>query len=43
MTLEDSGIPFDPLSKQKVEKDFEELDSGGMGIPLILELVSDVT
>lgn len=43
MTLEDSGIPFDPLSKQKVEKDFEELDSGSMGIPLILELVSDVT
>ena len=43
VTLEDNGMRFDPISKKKVEKDFEELDSGGMGISLILELASDVT
>jgi len=43
VTLEDNGNPFDPISEQKIKKDFEELDSGGMGISLILELASDVT
>ena len=43
VTLEDDGMPFDPLSARKIEKDFEELDSGGMGIPLIFELASEVS
>ncbi|MBR6229850.1 MAG: SpoIIE family protein phosphatase [Eubacterium sp.] len=28
----DNGIPFDPVKEDIREKDFEELDSGGMGI-----------
>ena len=40
--LEDDGIPIDSLSRKTVGKDFEELDSGGMGSSPILELVFDV-
>ncbi|MCR4762327.1 MAG: SpoIIE family protein phosphatase [Lachnospiraceae bacterium] len=30
----DNGIPFDPVTAQVREKEFEELDQGGMGIKL---------
>ncbi len=34
VTFTDNGIPFDPVTAEIREKDFEELDSGGMGIKL---------
>jgi anti-sigma regulatory factor (Ser/Thr protein kinase) len=34
VTFTDNGIPFDPVTAEICEKDFEELDSGGMGIKL---------
>ena len=43
MTLEDDGIPFDPLAIAPAEKEFEELDGGGMGISLIRQLASDIS
>ena len=40
MTLADDGIPFDPLAADPIDKDFAELDSGGMGINLVRQLAS---
>ena len=34
MTFLDDGIIFDPTAKVRIEKEFEELDEGGMGIAL---------
>ena len=38
--LADDGIPFDPLAAETADKDFEDLDSGGMGINLVRQLAS---
>ena len=38
VTLEDDGAPFDPFAANPIDKPFEELDSGGMGINLIRSL-----
>lgn len=34
VTFSDNGIPFDPVNSSLPDKDFEELDTGGMGIKL---------
>lgn len=34
----DDGVSFDPLEAEPVEKDFEEQDSGGMGVALVKQL-----
>lgn len=34
----DDGDSFNPLEAEPIEKDFEELDSGGMGISLVRQL-----
>ncbi|MBQ9442699.1 MAG: SpoIIE family protein phosphatase [Lachnospiraceae bacterium] len=34
VTFSDNGIPFDPVNSPLPEKDFDELDTGGMGIKL---------
>ena len=34
VTFSDNGKPFDPVSQKLAEKDFEDLDMGGMGIRL---------
>jgi anti-sigma regulatory factor (Ser/Thr protein kinase) len=36
----DNGIPFDPTAVQTEDKEFELLDSGGMGLNLIRQTVS---
>ena len=38
--LSDDGAAFDPLAAEVADKDFEELDSGGMGIGLVRQLAS---
>jgi len=40
IALADDGDPFDPTSTVVAEKDFEELDCGGMGIGLVRQLAS---
>ena len=40
ITFRDNGIPFDPTAVQAEDKDFELLDSGGMGLNLIRQTVS---
>ena len=42
VTLADDGIPFDPLAASPADKDFEDLDSGGMGIGLVRQLASEL-
>ena len=37
MTFSDNGIPFDPVNADIRKKEFEELDTGGMGIMLARE------
>ena len=34
----DDGVSFDPLGAESVEKDFEELAGGGMGVALVKQL-----
>lgn len=41
LTLGDNGIPFNPLDTPREEKEFEDLEFGGMGIGLILSVVDD--
>ena len=43
ITIADNGAPFDPTAAVPAEKEFEDLDSGGMGIGLVRELASDVS
>ncbi len=38
--LADNGIPFDPTAVQAEDREFETLDSGGMGLNLIRQTVS---
>ncbi len=40
--LEDSGKAFDPLSEQPGEKDFEDYDTGGMGIRMVMQIAESV-
>jgi serine phosphatase RsbU (regulator of sigma subunit)/anti-sigma regulatory factor (Ser/Thr protein kinase) len=35
--LKDNGVAFDPLDREKKDLEFDELDSGGMGIILVRE------
>lgn len=35
VAFRDDGIPFDPTAEQTEEKEFEDLDSGGMGLNII--------
>ena len=43
VVLEDDGAPFDPLMADPVEKEFEELDDGGMGIALVKRIANDLS
>ena len=38
----DNGVAFDPTTAKVEEKDFESLDSGGMGLTIIRESVSSM-
>lgn len=38
---EDSGIRFDPTKDQTESKDFDELDTGGMGIRMVLQTATE--
>jgi anti-sigma regulatory factor (Ser/Thr protein kinase) len=40
--ISDDGTPFDPLTVGTVERDFDELDMGGMGISLAKQAASDI-
>lgn len=33
--LIDDGIPYDPVTAEPIERDFDDLDQGGMGISLV--------
>lgn len=41
--LKDDGVPFDPLMAQPIEREFEELDSGGMGIALVKDIAEELS
>ena len=43
VVLKDDGVPFDPLMADPVEKEFEELDDGGMGIALVKNIASGLS
>ena len=38
LRLEDSGKPFDPLTEMPDEKEFEDYDTGGMGIRMLVQI-----
>ena len=38
----DDGVPFNPLSQEPQEKEFEDLEIGGMGIGLIKQIADNV-
>ena len=40
VVFSDNGIPFDPTAEDPLEKDFDFLDSGGMGLSMIRQIVS---
>ena len=40
VSFADNGIPFDPTAEQAEDKEFETLDSGGMGLNLIRQTAS---
>jgi serine phosphatase RsbU (regulator of sigma subunit)/anti-sigma regulatory factor (Ser/Thr protein kinase) len=42
VTFSDNGIPFDPTAVPVEDKEFETLDSGGMGLNLIRQTASSV-
>lgn len=41
--LSDDGTPFDPLSNEPAEREFEDLEFGGMGIKFIKESCDEVS
>lgn len=41
--MRDDGVPFDPLSNQPKERDFEDYEFGGMGIMFIKESCDSVS
>ncbi len=42
VVFRDDGKPFDPVAYRSEEKDFEDLDTGGMGVNLIRQSVSSI-
>ena len=40
--ISDNGTPFDPVKAKPIERDFEDLDQGGMGIKIIKKACSKV-
>ena len=40
VVFEDDGVPFDPTAAAAAEKEFEQLDSGGMGLKLIRNIAA---
>ncbi len=40
LTFRDNGIPFDPTAFEIEDREFEELDGGGMGLGLIRQSAS---
>lgn len=42
IVLADDGVPFDPTSAVIAEKEFEDLESGGMGIGLVRQLAKEL-
>ncbi|MCH5210844.1 MAG: SpoIIE family protein phosphatase [Oscillospiraceae bacterium] len=42
IAFSDNGIPFNPILSEQADKDFDELDNGGMGIGLIKQLADTV-
>ena len=42
VSFSDDGIPFDPTAAQPGDKDFDMLDSGGMGLSLIRQIASSL-
>ena len=42
VVLEDDGVAFDPTAIEPAEKNFEELENGGMGIGIVRELTSSL-
>ena len=42
VSFSDNGIPFDPTAAIPVEKEFERLDGGGMGLNLIRQCTSSM-
>ena len=43
VTFSDNGVPFDPMHAELIEKDFEELDTGGMGIRMAKMIADEMT
>ena len=41
LRFEDSGQAFDPISTKLPEKEFDDLDTGGMGIALVRQIASE--
>ena len=41
--MRDDGTPFDPLSKQPEEREFEDFEFGGMGIAFIKKSCDDIS
>lgn len=39
---EDNGIEFDPTSPHLPQKDFDEMDTGGMGIMIVKQIASEI-
>ena len=39
---EDNGIPFDPINAVLPDKDFDELDTGGMGIVILKKTAKEL-
>ena len=39
----DNGSSFDPVNNEAQEKEFEELDTGGMGIVLVKQITEKLT
>ena len=41
--LIDDGIPYDPVTAEPIERDFDDLDQGGMGIAFIKQTCSELS
>ena len=43
ITISDDGASFDPVGAAEIKKKFEDLDTGGMGIKLVKQYVSNIS
>ena len=43
VAFQDDGIPFDPVTEQAENKEFDSLDSGGMGLRIIRQSSSEMS